>query len=81
MINLLSNKCSRIVGKVENTERFLRIALYQVSPNASQLFGLKPIEGVLRFERDGIGGGERMVGLRGPRRGTGEGETKREGGT
>jgi len=29
VINLVTNQCVRILGKVENTERFLRIALYQ----------------------------------------------------
>jgi peptidylprolyl isomerase domain and WD repeat-containing protein 1 len=28
-VNLHTNKVSRILGKVENNERFLRIALYQ----------------------------------------------------
>jgi hypothetical protein len=30
IVNLVSNKVSRILGKVENTERFLTLALYQV---------------------------------------------------
>jgi len=30
VVNLVSNRLVKIVGKVENTERFLRIALYQV---------------------------------------------------
>ena len=29
VVNLHSNRVSRILGKVENTERFLRIALHQ----------------------------------------------------
>lgn len=29
VVNLHTNKVARIIGKVENTERFLRIALYQ----------------------------------------------------
>lgn len=29
IVNLHTNKVSRILGKVENNERFLRIALYQ----------------------------------------------------
>lgn len=29
MVNLVENKVSRILGKVENNERFLRLALYQ----------------------------------------------------
>jgi peptidylprolyl isomerase domain and WD repeat-containing protein 1 len=29
VVNLQTNRCVRIIGKVENTERFLRIALYQ----------------------------------------------------
>lgn len=30
MVNLVTNRVVKIVGKVENTERFLRLALYQV---------------------------------------------------
>lgn len=30
VVNLVTNRLVRIIGKVENTERFLRIALYQV---------------------------------------------------
>lgn len=29
VVNLQTNRCVRIIGKVENTERFLRIALFQ----------------------------------------------------
>ena len=29
VVNLVTNRVARIVGKVENTERFLRLALYQ----------------------------------------------------
>lgn len=29
MVNLYTNKVARILGKVENNDRFLRIALYQ----------------------------------------------------
>ena len=32
VVNLVTNRVSRLLGKVENTERFLRIALYQVQP-------------------------------------------------
>ena len=32
VVNLVTNRVSRIIGKVENTERFLRIALYQGVP-------------------------------------------------
>ena len=32
MVNLVTNRVSRILGKVENTERFLRVALYQGIP-------------------------------------------------
>jgi len=32
VVNLVTNRVARIIGKVENTERFLRIALYQVTP-------------------------------------------------
>lgn len=31
VVNMVTNKVARIVGKVENTERFLRIALFQGS--------------------------------------------------
>ena len=31
-MNLVTNRVSRILGKVENTERFLRVALYQGIP-------------------------------------------------
>lgn len=33
VVNLVSNRLVKIIGKVENTERFLRVALYQVSSN------------------------------------------------
>lgn len=36
VVNLLTNKCCRIIGKVENTERFLRIALYQGIPKKTR---------------------------------------------
>ncbi len=32
VVNLVTNRASRILGKVENTERFLRVALYQGIP-------------------------------------------------
>ncbi|KAK9828550.1 hypothetical protein WJX72_000712 [[Myrmecia] bisecta] len=32
VVNLVTNRVARIIGKVENTERFLRIALYQGVP-------------------------------------------------
>jgi len=32
VVNLVTNRVSRILGKVENTERFLRVALYQGIP-------------------------------------------------
>lgn len=35
VVNLVSNRVARILGKVENTERFLRIALYQGIPGAA----------------------------------------------
>lgn len=41
VVNLVSNRLVKIVGKVENTERFLQIALYQV-----RFFGVR----VLRLE-------------------------------
>ncbi len=31
VVNMVTNKVARIVGKVENTERFVRIALFQGS--------------------------------------------------
>ena len=31
----MSNRVARILGKVENTERFLRVALYQGIPGAA----------------------------------------------
>lgn len=30
VVNLVTNRVSRLLGKVENTERFMRVALYQV---------------------------------------------------
>lgn len=30
MVNLVTNRVARLLGKVENTERFLRVALHQV---------------------------------------------------
>jgi len=30
VVNLTANRVARLIGKVENTERFMRIALYQV---------------------------------------------------
>ena len=35
VVNLVSNRVARILGKVENTERFLRLALYQGIPGAA----------------------------------------------
>ncbi|CAG9462896.1 unnamed protein product [Pedinophyceae sp. YPF-701] len=32
VVNIVSNKVSRVLGKVENTERFVRVALYQGNP-------------------------------------------------
>lgn len=32
VVNLVTNQCSRIIGKVENTERFTRLALFQGVP-------------------------------------------------
>ena len=32
VVNLVTNRVSRLLGKVENTERFLRVALYQGIP-------------------------------------------------
>jgi len=32
VVNLVTNQCSRIIGKVENTERFTRLALFQGIP-------------------------------------------------
>ena len=32
MVNIVTNRLARLVGKVENSERFLRVALYQVTP-------------------------------------------------
>lgn len=29
MVNLVTNRVARVIGKVEDTERFLRIALFQ----------------------------------------------------
>ena len=34
VVNLVTNRLVRLIGKVENTERFLRIALYQVGTTA-----------------------------------------------
>ncbi|KAK9907373.1 hypothetical protein WJX75_002432 [Coccomyxa subellipsoidea] len=34
VVNLVSNRVSRILGKVENSERFLRLALYQGVPSS-----------------------------------------------
>ena len=36
-MNLVSNKVSRVLGKVENTERFLHIALYQGAHKAGAI--------------------------------------------
>ena len=33
VVNLVTNQCSRIIGKVENTERFTRLALFQGVPH------------------------------------------------
>lgn len=32
VVNLVTNRCSRIIGKVENTERFMRLAMFQGVP-------------------------------------------------
>lgn len=37
VVNLTTNKVAKIIGKVENTERFLRIALYQGVPKKTKL--------------------------------------------
>jgi peptidylprolyl isomerase domain and WD repeat-containing protein 1 len=34
-VNLVTNRVVRILGKVENTERFLRVALYQSGGRAA----------------------------------------------
>eukprot|EP00854_Cymbomonas_tetramitiformis_P003437 gene3437-4318_t len=36
MVNIVTNRAVRVVGKVENTERFLRLALYQGVPKAKR---------------------------------------------
>ncbi|KAJ9519185.1 hypothetical protein QJQ45_007742 [Haematococcus lacustris] len=33
VVNLVTNQCCKVLGKVENTERFLRVALYQGKKN------------------------------------------------
>ncbi|KIY91298.1 peptidylprolyl isomerase domain and WD repeat-containing protein 1 [Monoraphidium neglectum] len=37
VVNLVSNAVSRVLGKVENSERFLRLALYQGVPKKAGL--------------------------------------------
>jgi hypothetical protein len=54
VVNLVSNVCVRVLGKVENTERFLRIALYQGIP--------KKVGG---GGRGGLGVGSGVVGVGG----------------
>ncbi|KXZ54623.1 hypothetical protein GPECTOR_4g688 [Gonium pectorale] len=48
VVNLVTNKVVRILGKVENTERYLTLALYQGAPRgkASKLRGLPTAEQV-----------------------------------
>ncbi len=35
VVNLTTNRVAALLGKVENTERFLRVALYQARPPAA----------------------------------------------
>ncbi|GFR48933.1 hypothetical protein Agub_g10939, partial [Astrephomene gubernaculifera] len=59
VINLVTNKVVRILGKVENTERFLTLAIYQGAPRGkggagSRLRGLPTAEQVEKL----LGGGD-----------------------
>jgi hypothetical protein len=37
VVNLVSNRVVRVIGRVENTERFLRVALWQGAPRTRKL--------------------------------------------
>lgn len=53
IVHILSNKIVRILGKVENTERFHRIALYQGAPSAptgARIFA----QDIESFQRDPV---------------------------
>ena len=39
VVNLVTNRVARIIGKVENTERFLQLALYQGIPGRAKRMG------------------------------------------
>ena len=43
----MSNRVARILGKVENTERFLRVALYQGIPGAAAKVASGPLQPAL----------------------------------
>ena len=57
VVNLVSSACVKILGKVENTERFLRVALYQGS--SKKVRGWVKRREILGF---GEGGGGRGLG-------------------
>jgi len=51
MVNIVTNRLTRLVGKVENSERFLRVALYQGVPKAKRKRAA-PGEGSKAVEKD-----------------------------
>ena len=45
----MSNKVSRVIGKVENTERFLQVGLYQGSNKAATIAKVGSSDGKITF--------------------------------
>jgi len=52
VVNIVTNRLSRLVGKVENSERFLRVALYQGVPKHAKRKRAAPGEGSKAVEKD-----------------------------
>lgn len=52
VVNLVTNRVSRLLGKVENTERFLRVALYQGAGGKARSRAARP--GAKQSERDAL---------------------------
>ena len=52
VVNLVSNRVARILGKVENSERFLRLALYQGVPSSGTTKSKRLGAGVKVHETD-----------------------------
>lgn len=45
VVNLVTNRVSRLIGKVENTERFVRVTMFQSSAARTKLSKLTATDG------------------------------------